>query len=276
VGNRIFAAGLAMMGICASLAAETALGADVPTRKEPPPASAPAAFTWTGFYFGANVGGAWGQDAVSSTSAFPVPPFAAVDVAAINAAASPKINTIGFVGGLQAGYNFQVGNIVWGFETDFDDMGLRGKQTGFAPFPSTLPGGAFGPPTAFFSPTTSVSTTWLYTARPRIGWALDNWLFFATGGLAVGQEKFAQSVSLVAPFATSNSFNAVRVGWALGGGVEYAVNRQWSLKGEYLYVDLGKTGANATTIAPAFAGFSGSGAVSMTANLARVGVNYHF
>jgi outer membrane immunogenic protein len=54
------------------------------------------------------------------------------------------------------------------------------------------------------------------------------------------------------------------------------VNRQWSLKAEYLYLDLGKTNANAMTIAPAFPGFSGSSTVSMTASLARVGVNYHF
>ena len=82
------------------------------------------------------------------------------------------------------------------------------------------------------------------------------------------------------PVRRQNSFSATRVGWTVGAGVEYALTRQWSLKGEYLYVDLGKTGANASTLTPAlpagFGSFNGSTAVALTANIGRVGLNYHF
>ena len=73
---------------------------------------------------------------------------------------------------------------------DFEYLGLRGFNAGNFPFPSPLPGGAVGPPTAFFNTATSVSADWLFTARPRVGWAMREWLLYVTGGLAVGRENF--------------------------------------------------------------------------------------
>lgn len=136
----------------------------------------------------------------------------------------------------------QMGQWLLGVEADFDYMGLRGSNGGTFQFPSTLPGGPVGPPAQFFSTATSVSTDWLFTLRPRVGWVMNNWLVYATGGLAVADEKFSQTLTLLAPFVSTNSFTTTRVGWTVGGGVEYALNRNWSVKGEYLYVDLGTTG----------------------------------
>ena len=101
---------------------------------------------WTGFYVGGNAGGAWGSDHVTTTQFAPVPPFLAIDATAVSAAESPSIKSSGFTGGLQAGYNLQTGHVVWGIETDFDYLGLRGSSAGTFPFPSTLPGGPIGPP----------------------------------------------------------------------------------------------------------------------------------
>jgi outer membrane immunogenic protein len=240
--------------------------------KAPPP---PPPCLWCGFYFGGNAGGAWGRDAISTTQSLPTPPFFAIDDAAVSSAASQAVYPSGFTGGGQVGYNMQSGRWVYGVEADFGYLGLRGSRGGTFPFPSTLPGGPVGPPTTFFSTATSDSTNWLFTARPRVGWTCNNWLLFATGGLAVGRQNFSQTISLLPPFVSTNSFAATQVGWTIGAGVEYALNKRWSLKAEYLYVDLGPTRTNASVLTPPFAGFVEGSSAHLTTNIARAGINFH-
>jgi outer membrane immunogenic protein len=231
------------------------------------------ALNWTGFYVGGNAGAAWGRDAISNTLA--APGFIPADIAAVSSAASPTISSGGAIGGGQAGYNQQWGSWLVGVEADFDYLGLKGSNGGTFPFPSTLPGGAVGPPTAFFSTAISASTTWLFTARPRIGWAAGNWLLYATGGLAVGRESVTETVNLLAPFVETSGFATTRAGWTAGAGVEYAINRNWSVKGEYLHVDLGSV-ATAATTSPPFPGLTLTGSVRLTTEIARGGINYRF
>jgi outer membrane immunogenic protein len=240
--------------------------------KAPPSAPTPVA-SWTGFYVGGNVGGAWGSEAVTSTMSAPAP-FLAVDTAAITSAASPTLKSAGFTGGIQGGYNWQSGNWVLGGEGDFDYLGLRKSSNATLPFPSTLPGGAVGPPTVFFSTATSMSTSWLFTARQRFGWANEQWFVYATGGLAVGHDKFNQTVALVAPFVLTNAMSTTRVGWTVGAGAEYALSRKWSVKAEYLHVDLGSV-ATSATVTPAFAGLTLTGTTRLMTEIARAGFNYH-
>ncbi len=179
----------------------------------------------------------------------PIPPFFAIDNQAVSASASPAINGHGFTGGAQAGYNYQIEHWVSGVELDFEHLGVKRSQGGTFPFPSTLPGGPVGPPTSFFSVATNYSTDWVFTARLREGWALNNWLYYVTGGLAVGRETFTQVITLLPPFISTNSFSTTKAGWTLGGGIEYALNRNWSIKAEYLYIDLG-TKFNPGVLAP--------------------------
>jgi outer membrane immunogenic protein len=233
------------------------------------------AFSWTGFYFGGNVGYASGSSAIRGTETVPTPPFLAIDSAAVSAAASPKLNSDGFTGGAQAGYNWQAGSAVFGVEADIDAFHIRGRTTGTFAFPSTLPGGPIGPPTAFFTSTSSVSTDWLFTGRGRLGWAADNWMLYATGGVAVTNVNVNQSIGLIAPFVFNATTSSTRVGYTVGGGFEYAMDRNWSVKGEYLYVDFG-TLNGVGVLTPAFAGFTYTNSTHLTANIARAGLNYHF
>ena len=251
-----------------------------------PPASALAAdlqlpfkspaetFSWTGFYVGGNAGGAWGSERVSQTLTAP-PPFLAVDTAAVSSAASPTFQSGSATAGAQAGYNYQWGNWVGGGEMDFEYLGLRGFNAGNFPFPSTLPGAAVGPPTAFFNTATSVSADWLFTARPRVGCAMREWLLYVTGGLAVGRENFSQTIAILAPFTETSGFATTRAGWTVGGGIEYAIARNWSIRGEYLHVDLG-TVNTAGTLTPPFPGLTLTGSVRLTTEIARGGLNYRF
>jgi outer membrane immunogenic protein len=133
------------------------------------------------------------------------------------------------------------------------------------------PGGA----PSFFTPTSSVSTDWLFTGRGRLGWANDYWLLYATGGGAVTNASVNQTIALQAPFVWNASSSSTRVGWTVGAGFEYAMTRNWSVKGEYLYLDFGNLNA-VGVLTPAFAGFTYANSTHLTANIARVGVNYHF
>jgi outer membrane immunogenic protein len=258
------------IAIALALPATVATAADLPAFKSP----ISPEFSWTGFYIGGNGGGAWSSANVSQTLTAPAP-FLPEDTAAVSAGSSSAFHPGGGLAGAQIGYNQQWGQFVGGGEIDFDYLGLGASRTVNAPFPSTLPGGAAGPPTVNFLTTTSVSTNWLFTFRPRVGWAVNNWLFYATGGLALGRENFNQTVSLVSPFVETTSMGSTRVGWTAGAGVEYAITKNWSIKGEYLHVDLGSFNTVAT-LSPAFAGLNMAGNVRLTTEIARGGVNYHF
>lgn len=251
--------------------AASASAADMAVKARP--MAVPEVFSWTGFYVGGNVGYAWGTTNISGTEASPL--FLPIDLTAVSTAASPKLRSDGFTGGAEAGYNWQMSGTVLGVAADINSFRLRGGTTGAFPFPSTLPGGAIGPPTSFFSSTSSFSTDWLFTGRGRLGWANDHWLLYATGGVAVTNLSVNQSIPQLAPFVFNASSSSTRVGWTAGAGFEYAMTRNWSVKGEYLYLDFGNLNG-VGVLTPTFAALTYNNSTHLTANIARVGVNYHF
>jgi len=149
----------------------------------------------------------------------------------------------GQVGGT-AGYNWQVGKAVFGLEGDIDWSSLKGSAT------TTLcPNGC------------STSDSWLGTVRGRLGYSFGSVMPYVTGGLAVGDIQASTP-----GFAGASTTNA---GWAVGGGLEFALPGNWSAKAEYLHVDLGKLDCGANCGLP-------TDNVSMHDNIVRAGVNYHF
>jgi len=102
----------------------------------------------------------------------------------------------------------------------------------------------------------------------------DNWLLYATGGLAFGQTKysfnFSQPGAAPAPTAYSLSQSNTRVGFALGAGTEYKIDRRWSVKFEYLYIDLGTHSINTTDID----GYPFTVSYHARDHIARIGLNY--
>jgi len=260
---------LAMSGIAAS-------AADLPTRKGPPiaPAYIPA-FTWTGFYAGLNAGVGWANNNSNlPAGAIPVSGFA-----------TSNSNQAGFVGGAQAGYNYQFGagqGVVVGAEADiqFADLRTRNNQ----PFTfATTPG------TTFFQGSSN-SGNYIGTVRGRIGYGFDRVLVYGTGGLAYGDvggtrnsAAFAvTNAGAVNPFTNTvaatttttqlaSTGSRTRTGWTLGGGVEYAVWQNWTVKAEYLYYNLGHN--NATFLTPLSIASTNK---DNTGNIVRAGVNYKF
>lgn len=198
---------IAGLGLAAALIATPAAAADL-SYPQQSYAYAPApAFTWTGFYLGANVGYGLGEADFSD-------------------------DTDGFVGGIQAGYNWQfANNFVLGIEAD-----LQGTNVG--------------------SPTYELD--YFGTIRARAGFSINQVLLYGTAGFAYGSGTYEL-------LGLSNSQTST--GWTVGGGGEYAFDNNWSVKAEYLYVDLGTE---------SYATLAGPLEVGTTSNILRAGVNYRF
>ncbi len=272
-----------------AVAALTAVGAvaaqaaDLPTRKEAPaPVFVPPPFTWTGFYVGVNAGGIWPS---GSRSASLLDPNAGADGGFISAGFPGGLGSqsAGFIGGGQAGYNWQTGAFVLGVETDFDGSTLSKSFNNVgAPFVGPVAAAA-GLGGDFLTVNGKNSLTWLGTTRGRVGFVAtpDNRLMiYATGGVAYGggNSQFSAFDATTGSFWSGNP-SSTRVGWTIGGGVEYAITNNITIKGEYLYADLGSSSFNSAGNPAALASFGGvtvGGKFDYNASIFRAGVNYKF
>jgi outer membrane immunogenic protein len=235
----------------ALLAATSAGAADLRRPAYTPPPAPPPVYTWTGLYWGVNVGYSWGEAKRDLT--LQVAP-------GVFGTASRSREVDGVIGGFQTGYNYQVGNWVWGFETDIQASGQKGSEVFQL---------ATAPPPTFLN--TEDKLTWFGTSRSRLGvlWT-PNLLAYGTFGVAYGQVKETATVTSGGVSATAN-FKDVKAGWTAGAGLESAFGGGWSWKVEYLYMDLGKT---EQTLATPGLGTLASLTHRFTDNIVRVGFNY--
>jgi outer membrane immunogenic protein len=232
-------------GFALCLFSGAALAADLPTKKEPP-APPPSAFNWTGFYLGANAGGAW----VSSTASYPIagpPGYLPYD-------------PTGVFGGVYAGYNYQFsGNMVAGVEADINYGDLTGKTyyhfspPGSGSIPEDTGKGELG---AFGS------------GRVRLGYAFDRFLPYIAGGVAVADDK--NTLVALSNSLFTGSYDHTMVGWTIGDGLDYAITNNIILRADYRYADYGKVTDTLTT--NRFAVHT----TSLRTNDARIGVAYKF
>lgn len=174
---------LSGVALAALLAAAPASAADMPVRGPVYKAAPAPVFNWTGFYFGGHVGYGWGDTAIGG-------------------------NTDGFLGGLQAGYNWQLSrNWVFGVEADISGTDINNP--------------------------TPVHVDYLGTLRARVGYTWDRTMVYGTGGLAWNRSAVA-------------GFHDTDTGYALGLGIEWAFAPNWSTKVEYMYYNFDNTAAVAT------------------------------
>ena len=228
-------------------------------------------YSWTGFYAGVNLGGAWGKasnhvTASSGTGAVTIPPG---DITTINGIGTNNSNALRFTGGGEAGYNYQSGHLLLGLETDFDAFQV--KQIKSTTFNSAL---LINPPVTY-TIGQKVTTDWLWTIRPRIGYAAGRWLVYGTAGMAMTPITLLTTYSdtLLPPNAASIAVNKTKTGWTAGLGGAYAFTPHLSIKAEWLYSDFGTVQGSATT-ASGYASFVTQ--ASVKANLVRMGVDYRF
>jgi outer membrane immunogenic protein len=196
----------------AALAAMTvsAFAADLPTTKGPPVyVPPPPIFTWTGLYIGGQIGYQWGNSFNR----------ASYNAGGAFVSAEPGINSSGVDGGAHIGYNYQIGQFVAGLEGD-----LNGSSESGSGFNSTgaIRGSGRKPIDG--------------SIRGRIGVAWDRALVYATGGLALA-DGHRSATNVITGLADSS--DTTFVGWTVGGGVEYAIDNNWSIRAEYRYTDYG-------------------------------------
>ena len=187
--------GLGMMAF-----ADPAAAADLPLKA---PAMR-AIFDWTGFYVGAHVG--YGRGASEAVLTDPT------------VTAGPGVAS-GMIGGVQAGYNyrFQSGLL----------LGVEGDLT----FPNYFVSNSVVSLLASPRSTVAEGLDYVGTVRGRVGYAAGSWMFYATGGLAIADERFVNTPAI----GNDEKIIHDRLGWAAGGGIEYGFAPDWSVKLEYLY-----------------------------------------
>ena len=164
-------------------------------------------------------------------------------------------------------FNYQFNSLVFGLEADASWTNLRGRGSF-----NTIPGDV--------NWTIENQLDWFGTVRGRAGVAVNNFLLYGTAGVAFGQTRADQVVTNVIPCCLVTavaSANENHIGWTAGAGAEWMYSRNWSVKAEYLYVDLGS--ADNRFIGTTFIGTphtTDSFPANLTFHTVRVGVNYRF
>lgn len=276
--------GLAALAVAALLGIGSAVAADLPARTySKAPALADPGYDWSGFYVGVNAGGAWGTFGSRTTTDFNPAPLGGPLVYLISgqpslqtlaAAGAQDLSASSFIGGGQAGYNWQRERLVVGVEADMNYIHLRGSDSRTLPYP--ILGGLFSMTVA-----SQASADWLFTLRARVGFTYNNWLFYATGGLALTELRGNfRLTDTLGPALETGSISQVKAGWTVGAGAEVRVAQRWSVKAEYLYVDfdnVSTTSNNLVIVAPlqAFPANIFHHSTDLKANIVRLGLNYH-
>jgi outer membrane immunogenic protein len=268
-----------LLAAAAALTASAALAADLPSRRAAPaPYASVPAFTWTGFYAGLNAGAAFDN---SSRSLAYGPGFGSLADTTVSGFKRSS-DEVSFTGGGQVGYNRQFGSIVAGLEADLNYAGLKGRYTGTGrtDLSAVVPGLVYTETLAARS-----SVDWFGTVRGRVGFLpTERLMVYGTAGLAYGDVKtrgsYDFSYTVPGGPATTGSYagsrSDMRVGYAVGAGLEYAVTQNVSIKGEYLYADLGRESTTAQPTSGAVAGNTLTIRDDASFSVARVGLNWKF
>jgi outer membrane immunogenic protein len=166
------------------------LAADLPFKAAPPAVAPAAAFDWSGVYVGAHIGGGWATNDISD-------PGLGIVGALLGVPPVQTVDSSGLVGGLQAGWNYQIGRLVIGSEVDFSWADINGSNTAaFAPVGAGI----------LFNRTLTANTDWTATSTIRLGYARDRWMFYSKAGAAFAHTNYTSNWTAAAGGATATLF----------------------------------------------------------------------
>jgi outer membrane immunogenic protein len=235
-----------MLGLSAAASA-----ADLPPDQAPRVVYARALhyWSWTGFYIGGNAGAVFSDlnvtDVGNGSGSFAT--------GGVRGQAF-SLNSVNFLGGAQAGYNYEIGMGVFGVEGDLGYMGFHGSGLDPGTASSTVVG---------------VNSGLYGDIAGRAGFAIGPTLIYAKGGWAFfdGKDTFNTASAAFTSSASTGMFD----GWTAGGGLEYAVAPDWTVKAEYLHFDFGLQTFNVLATGGTFPFTE-----KLTADTLKVGFNYRF
>jgi outer membrane immunogenic protein len=240
---------------CAIASVNAAAAADMALKA---PLVAPIPYTWSGFYVGGQVGGGWfanqvtnGPNPADGTVNFP-PGFV-----------HNTANGSGWLGGGYAGFNYQINQFVVGIDGDYSWANLTAGTSDIGP--------------TGFTNISKDTVKWIATVTGRLGYAVNNWMFFGKAGWAWAGFSGSSATFNVAGTNTNNNTNAEsRNGWTLGTGLEWGFAPHWSTKIEYDYVKFMTSNYNNTdTTVGGVVTFPGRSATS-SLSMVKLGVAYRF
>ena len=245
---------LAGFVVAASALATAASATDLPVPAAPAPlVYRPVIYDWTGIYGGLHLGAGLLEDSVTTTTTTALEP----------AGVRTRLSPFSVVGGAEAGLNLQIQQVVVGFEGTYTWSNISGKQTS----PSFIPG--------IFEASTS-RPHWYATATGRLGFAANDFLFYAKGGAAWMGVNYIQDLSAGNGNISSQTITDTRTGFTVGLGIEYGITESLSGKVEYDFLDFGTktyTFANLNTNpAPLVLPVS----IASNTHLFLAGINYRF
>lgn len=239
-----------------------------------------AAAEWSGFYGGPIAGVGLGSSTmdvktrqVNSGSGFWM--NSQSDVDQINGLPAQTASSSAFAGGLSLGYNWQKQDWVFGLEADFSALGLESTRVQEGSYNSV--------PTWKFKVTQTLATDWISSVRPRVGYAFGDWLFQASGGLALANRRlrgsFYDHATTGYGLRLFSDASELATGWAVGLGAEYRFGGRYGATLDYLYSAFGKaefgtaSSKDSDGVAypdPFWFHFD------MTVQVIRAGLNWHF
>lgn len=243
-------------------------------------------YDWAGTAIGVYVGGGWGDahgntdtGSLTDTSYY----ASTADINAVNQSGTSTLNPGAFTGGIQFSDNFFTrGHFVLGLIMDYGALNLSATHNASN---ITYPDNSGN-----YSLQTSATTSWVYTARARLGYALSSLskplLLYMTGGLALTNlavsNELTDTTTLLGMGGSDNK--TTQPGWTLGTGLEFPITKNLTVNGEYLFIDFGTVTVNSTIYNSAGGfGIDANSLVSqfntsadLDANLFKVGLNYRF
>ena len=195
----------------------------------------------------------------------PAPPLAVAPPTVASGSNSTSADS--WLAGAHAGYNWQRGATVYGFEADLSATDLKSRTSGGHPFPAVVePGDAAN---------TTGLIDWYGTLRGRLGFSTGPALFYGTAGLAYGNASLNSNFT-TAGLSLHSQTSPLRAGWVVGGGIEYLLRPDLSLNFGYQYVDIGTVSLTSSAVSELGVRIGQSASAHAQFQVATVGFSWHF
>ncbi len=201
-------------------------------------------YNWSGYYIGGHIGGDWTATVFSDPGGYSTLNNCCLLISQTNMpGAAGDATGGGFLGGVQAGFMYQLRRLVVGADVDFSGSTLKGSGN-FNYSLTPIIGG-------FANESYSVRTDWTSTSTAVIGFASNTWMIYGKAGAAMAQNNYSLAISGIganfrpdAPFAFNSSTSDIVFGWTVGAGLKWGISSNWFVNAEYDFLDFGAKAEN--------------------------------